>query len=130
MEENACRVKGKIWIACEDNTFLGYGRIILLERIKQYGSISAAARSMGMGYRHAWRLVASMNQQAPAPLVVTSTGGKGGGGARLTEEGERAVELFWEIYRDLNKFLEKEGDKLKKILGEMNPDNTAAGLNC
>lgn len=130
MEKNDYRVKGKIWIACEDNTFLGYGRIILLERIKQYGSISAAARSMGMGYRHAWRLVASMNQQAPVPLVVTSTGGKGGGGARLTEEGEEAVELFWEIYRDLNNFLEKEGDKLKKILGEMNSDYTAAGSNC
>ncbi len=122
MKKDDYQVRGKIWIACEGKTFLGYGRIILLERIKKFGSISAAARSMGMGYRHAWRLVASMNQEAPAPLVATSTGGRGGGGARLTEAGEKAIRLFWEIHQDLNDFLDKERDKIKKILSATEDD--------
>ncbi len=109
-------VKGKIWIANKDLTFLGYGRIVLLERIKKLGSISAAARSMGMGYRHAWRLVASMNKEAPTPLVTTSAGGKGGGGAWLTPAGEEAIEVFWEVRKDLEGFLKEETKKVKDIL--------------
>lgn len=101
-------LKGRIWIEGKDRTFLGYGRVVLLERIKQYGSISKAARSMEMSYRHAWELVDSMNRQARTPLVVTETGGKGGGGARLTEAGERAIKLFWMFYEDFKGFLKKE----------------------
>jgi molybdate transport system regulatory protein len=66
-------------------TFLGYGRVTLLGRIRQYGSISQTAKSMDMSYRHAWDLVDSMNRQSPEPLVETTTGGKGGGGAKITE---------------------------------------------
>lgn len=70
---------GRIWIEGKDGTFLGYGRVILLERIKEYGSISEAAKSMNMSYRHAWELVDSINRQARKPLIETATGGKGGG---------------------------------------------------
>lgn len=101
-------LKGRLWIEGRDGTFLGYGRVVLLERIKQYGSISEAARSMNMSYRHAWELVESMNKQAGKILVETSTGGKGGGGARLTEAGERAIEAFWNFYNNFKKFLKQE----------------------
>ncbi len=114
--ENDYRVAGKIWIARGKETFLGYGRIKLLERIKELGSISAAARSMGMGYRHAWRLVDSMNKVAPKALVRTATGGAGGGGAKLTDAGERAIELFWHIYKEMEAFLENETKMVKKKL--------------
>jgi len=67
---------------------------------------------MEMSYRHAWELVDSMNRQAPGPLVASATGGKGGGGARLTEDGEKAIGLFWKIYANFNAFLEKEDSKL------------------
>ena len=107
----ACR--GRIWIGNRESTFLAYGRIVLLERIREYGSITKAAKSMDMSYRHAWELIDSMNRQASRPLVEATTGGKGGGGAILTEEGERALNLFWRFYDDFQKFLEKEG----KILG-------------
>lgn|GEM_PF-236546 len=110
-------VKGRIWIARGEETFLGYGRVVLLERIREYGSISQAARSMEMSYRHAWELVDSMNRQAPSPLVDTSTGGAGGGGARLTPLGERAVELFWELYRDHKRHIEGQQSKLERLLG-------------
>ncbi len=99
------RARGRLWIEGPDGTFLGYGRVVLLERIREHGSISAAARSMKMSYRRAWNLVDSMNRQGQAPVVSMSTGGRGGGGARLTEAGERAVEAFWSVWRDLDEFL-------------------------
>ena len=105
-------LRGRIWIDGKEGTFLGYGRIVLLERIREFGSIAKAAKSMEMSYRHAWELVDSMNSQAPGPLVTAATGGKGGGGARLTERGEKAVSLFWELHADFQSFLEEENSKL------------------
>lgn len=101
-------LKGRIWVEGKDGTFLGYGRVILLERIKEYGSISEAAKSIGMSYRHAWELIDSINRQSKEPLVETATGGKGGGGARLTDAGERAVAMFRNLHARLRSFLEKE----------------------
>ncbi len=98
-------VKGRMWIAKGDETFLGYGRIVLLERIKEYGSITKAAKSMDMSYRHAWELVEAMNRQAGSPLVETTTGGKGGGGAFITPMGEKAITAFWEVYKEFNRNL-------------------------
>jgi molybdate transport system regulatory protein len=107
-EKDGFSFKGRIWIEGKEGTFLGYGRVALLERIKQYGSISEAARSMNMSYRHAWELVDSMNRQAKALLVETSTGGKGGGGAKITAEGEKAILFFQEMYERLKRFLDEE----------------------
>lgn len=101
-------LKGRIWVEGEGGTFLGYGRVVLLERIKQYGSITMAAKSMQMSYRAAWELVDSMNKQSKTLLVETTTGGKGGGGARLTEAGERAIEAFWKLYKKFEEFLNEE----------------------
>ena len=67
---------------------------------------------MEMSYRHAWELVDSMNRQTKKPLVGVSTGGKGGGGARLTNEGEKAIKLFWKFYENFQNFLKKEEKKL------------------
>ena len=107
-KQNNYRLRGRIWIEGPEGTFLGYGRVILLERIQEYGSISAAARSMEMSYRHAWELVDSMNSQSRKALVEKSTGGKGGGGAVLTETGIQAIKLFWSQYNDFQKFLDKK----------------------
>lgn len=105
-------LRGRIWVDGEEGTYLGYGRIVLLERIREYGSITKAAKSMEMSYRHAWELVDSMNRQAPNPFVEAVAGGKGGGGARLTEDGEKAIKLFWKFYADFQGFLEIEAKTL------------------
>jgi molybdate transport system regulatory protein len=76
---------------------VGPGKIALLEAIAEAGSISAAARSLGMSYRRAWELVAELNQIFTAPVVERVTGGSGGGGARLTELGEALLVGFREI---------------------------------
>jgi molybdate transport system regulatory protein len=105
--------RGRIWIDGPEGTFIGYGRVVLLERIKEHGSITKAAKSMEMSYRRAWDLVDSMNRQSKKPFVELATGGKGGGGARVTEEGEKAIRLFWRFYDDLQAFLKREEIQLR-----------------
>ena len=105
--------RARIWIDGPEGTFIGHGRVVLLERIIEHGSITKAAKSMGMAYRHAWDLVDSMNRQAKRPFVELATGGKGGGGARVTEDGMSAIKVFWQFNKDLDAFLAKEEKKLK-----------------
>jgi molybdate transport system regulatory protein len=73
---------------------MGPGKAELVERIAQTGSISAAARKMGMSYRRAWQLVESLNRTFREPVVTTATGGTRGGGAQVTPFGGRIVALF------------------------------------
>jgi molybdate transport system regulatory protein len=110
------RWKGRLWLEGAEGTYLGFGRMVLLERIDEFGSISKAARSMEMSYKHGWDLVASMNRQAPAPLVQTASGGKGGGGTKLTEAGRRAIDLFRTSHQRLQEFLEQETTELQEAL--------------
>ena len=76
---------------------IGPGKADLLQAIAQTGSISAAARSLGMSYRRAWLLIDTMNQCFREPVVDTATGGKGGGGARITESGLRVLRCYREM---------------------------------
>ena len=105
--------RGRVWIDGPEGTFIGHGRAVLLERIIEHGSITKAAKSMDMAYRHAWDLVDSMNRQAKEPFVEVATGGKGGGGAQVTKEGKRAIKLYWRFHDDLQAFLKREEKKLR-----------------
>jgi molybdate transport system regulatory protein len=73
---------------------LGPGKVQLLEAVREHGSISAAARSMGMAYRHAWELVDDLNRGFGRPVLAAAPGGRRGGGARLTPFGEEVVSRF------------------------------------
>jgi molybdate transport system regulatory protein len=70
---------------------LGPGKISLLEGIDRTGSLSAAARTLGMSYRRSWLLLHSTNEGFSQPVVELSVGGKDGGGAHLTEFGRRLI---------------------------------------
>ena len=97
------QIKGRLWLERDGETYLSWGRVVLMERIKELGSISAAARSMGMAYSHAWTMVADMNRLAGEDLVARTFGGKDGGRAWLTPAGDAAVARFWNT---VNKFQE------------------------
>jgi len=105
--------RGRIWIEKAGETYLGYGRIILLTKIGELGSISQAAKSMKMSYKQAWDLVDSMNRQASVPLVTASKGGRGGGGTQLTEAGEAAIREFNRLLLRLETFLTEETSGLQ-----------------
>ena len=100
-------VGGRVWVEKQGKTYLAWGRVVLLERIEACGSISAAARSMGISYRHAWLLVDQINALAPFPLVVAQKGGRQGGGASLTPEGKKAIEGFWLLVGKFQSFLDE-----------------------
>ena len=78
---------------------VGPGKIDLLRAIAASGSISGAARSLGMTYKRAWLLIDSMNQGFGRPVVERSIGGKGGGGAKLTGRGEALLRHYDDIER-------------------------------
>lgn len=81
-------------IMSSGNPAMGPGKAELISRIDATGSISAAARDMGMSYRRAWQLVEAINASFVQPVVVTATGGKRGGGASITEFGRQLVAQF------------------------------------
>jgi molybdate transport system regulatory protein len=108
------QIRAKAWITSGDETFLAHGRILLLEKIRELGSISAAARSIRMSYRRAWWHIETMNRLARKPLVETAVGGKGGGGTRLTPEGEAAVTLYRTLDGRAKAFEELVGEEFSR----------------
>lgn len=87
----------RIRLLIGEATALGPGKARLLEAINESGSISAAARALGMSYRRAWLLVDAINASFKEPLVETATGGKGGGGAAVSPLGREVLAR----YRDM-----------------------------
>ena len=87
------KVKGSIWVEHNDVAFIGSGRIVLLEMIKKYGSITLAAKSIKMSYRQA--------------------GGVGGGGTKVTKEGEALIASFRDLQKRFHQFNEQESKNLK-----------------
>jgi molybdate transport system regulatory protein len=73
---------------------IGPGKAALVEHIAKSGSISSAARAMGMSYRRAWQLVEALNESFAEPVVVTAIGGTRGGGAKVTAFGMELVSRF------------------------------------
>lgn len=72
-------------------------RIALLQHIAEQGSITRAAKSAGLSYKAAWDAIDELNNLAQKPLVERSVGGKGGGGAKLSAEGERVLRLYQKL---------------------------------
>ncbi len=89
----------KLQIACGDALALGPGKVDLLDAITVHGSISAAARALGMSYRRAWLLVDEMNRCFNPPLVETLRGGLERG-ARVTPTGTDVLEAYREMERE------------------------------
>jgi molybdate transport system regulatory protein len=113
-DNRSFRVTGRLWIESAEDRFLGPGRIELMEKISQLGSISKAAEALGMSYKKAWDLVNSMNQQASQPVVLTQAGGKKGGGAVVTETGQKAIEFYQALQSRFQQFMEQETQSLRE----------------
>jgi molybdate transport system regulatory protein len=90
-------IKPNFRIYLDKEVALGPGKAELLAHIGKTGSISAAARRMGMSYNRAWLLVRTMNACFKEPLVKALRGGETGGGAELTETGKRMTVLYQQL---------------------------------
>jgi molybdate transport system regulatory protein len=95
---------------------IGPGKIALLEAIARAGSISAAARELGMSYRRAWLLVEEINTALREPAVIAATGGQHGGGAVLTSMGERVIDLYRSIEGQAHTSARQEFRAIGKLL--------------
>lgn len=94
METETDRPRLRIRIVFGEREMIGPGKAELLERIARCGSIAAAGREMGMSYKRAWELVGTLNAMFRAPLVESTRGGPGGGGAVLTDTGRAVLNRY------------------------------------
>jgi molybdate transport system regulatory protein len=104
-KKNTLALDGNLWFNRAEHKFLGGDRISLLEKIDELGSITKAAKSVGISYKTAWDTINMINNQAEKVLVERQTGGKGGGGANLTTEGKKVVTQFRVIQEEHRKYL-------------------------
>jgi molybdate transport system regulatory protein len=93
----------RISIVFDSGARIGPGKAKLLESIRDTGSISAAARDMGMSYKRAWLLLDSINQAFTESVVTAATGGSGGGGATLTPFGAEVLERYRRVHDQANR---------------------------
>ena len=101
------KVKSRFWIEAEEGTFLGEGRVRLLQAVQDTGSITSAAKSLDISYRKAWKMIDIMNKQSKTPLVIRQTGGKRGGGTVVTDEGVIVIQKYLDFKHKCNTFINK-----------------------
>ena len=102
---------------------LGPGKVAVLEAIAQTGSITAAARRLGMSYRRAWILVDETNRCLVRPAVRTAAGGTHGGGTALTAIGDELVRRYRRLERRTEIAAERE---LASLLRSVPPRTNAS----
>ena len=100
-----------------ENANVGPGKIALLQGIRAFGSLSEAARRMGISYRRAWLLLDSLNKSFDVPVTVNSAGGRGGGGAEVTPFGVLLITRYRQVERKLN---DVAGAYLEEIASRVN----------
>lgn len=105
----------KIKIEINKNFNIGPGKISLLESIITNGSISSAAKEMGMSYRKAWKLVKEINDASSKKIIITNTGGKGVGGTKISYNGI----LFIKAFRSIEKKTFKAAINEQKYLYQL-----------
>jgi molybdate transport system regulatory protein len=100
---------------------IGPGKADLLQAIEKTGSISAAARNLGMSYRRAWLLIDTMNQCFREPVVGTATGGKGGGGAQITASGKAVLRAYRAMEASATASIQKRMPAFSRMLRSKPP---------
>jgi molybdate transport system regulatory protein len=105
-------LEGSLWFSKDQDRFLGGDRIALMEKIDEFGSITQAAKAVGISYKTAWEIVNHINNLSVVPLVDRATGGKGGGGASLTTAGHEMLEQFRVVQEEHGKFLKNLDQRL------------------
>lgn len=114
-------VEPRLRVLLGSSIAMGPGKADLLDAIGREGSITGAARRMGMSYRRAWLLVETMNRCFREPLVEAERGGPGGGGARLTELGREALVRYRDMEAKASASVAPEMAAFKELLSPDTP---------
>lgn len=110
-DKSPLHIQYKIWLE-KDGAIFGDGLYLLLTKVAAHGSISEAAREMGMSYRSAWGKIKVAEKHWKVPLVLTKVGGELGGGAQLTPVALDLLQRYLKLRQEANDFL---NDKFKDI---------------
>ena len=104
------RIRGKLWVESAGRAALTEAGADLLEQIEACGSLSQAAKNLKFAYRRAWMLIDAMNKNWPRPLVITATGGRRGGGTKVTEYGSRVLRTYRDLQLQLEHLIDSVSD--------------------
>jgi len=96
----------KLWLETDAGYAIGEGGVELLQEVERRGSLTEAARSLGMSYRYAWGLVRKIEKNIGAPMLNTFKGGRyGGGGARVTQAGLTILRKYNALQENISQLL-------------------------
>lgn len=115
MAKGKKEIRVRVWVDLDGERFFGPGRAELLQLIDDTGSISKAAKSMGMSYKKAWAMIDEMNEKAKKPYVIAQKGGQKGGGTVVTEAGKKMVEAYTKMMSRIHAIVEKETSLLEYV---------------
>lgn len=128
------KLRGRFWITANGHNLAGAGRVDLLKRVGDTGSISAAAKQLKMSYKAAWDSIDAMNKLSENPLVERAAGGKHGGGTVITEAGVRFIDLYdkyAEMFEGVLRFMQDNpevGMMVDRLSFKSSADNSFFGL--
>ncbi len=107
------QAKVKVWIEDDsDNLIFGGGKTQILEYIDETGSISEAAKKVGMNYKKAWTHIKILQEFLSDELVIASKGGKGQGGTVLTPKAKEIIETYKILQKDVKFYTQKRYKEL------------------
>jgi molybdate transport repressor ModE-like protein len=107
------QAKVKVWIEDDaDNLIFGGGKTQILEYIDETGSISEAAKKVGMNYKKAWTHIKILQEYLEDELVIANKGGKGQGGTVLTPKAKEIIKTFKILRKDIKNFTQKRYEEL------------------
>lgn len=107
------QIHARFWlIGANKSGYLGVGKVRLMELIDELGSISQAAKTLGMSYKRAWSLIEEVNKIGNLPYVTKEVGGAGGGHASLTDAGRKAIGQYRELETELRQFIAQRTTKI------------------
>ena len=117
-QETVLPVKAKVKLTlCTDDRFFGPGVCELLERIRETGSIQAAAARMELSYTKAWKILNRAEKELGTNLITRVSGGRSGGSSTVTEAGEETIRVFREMEAKLNACAEELLNAHRKTFG-------------
>lgn len=118
------QAKVRFRIQSQDTVALGPGKADVLQGIHDTGSLAETGRRLNMSYQRVWSLVRGMNVDFVEPLVLTQRGGAAGGGATLTEVGQRVLALYRNIEADADRAV---ANKVAHLLALIRSDANSPG---